>query len=193
MHVQKATDLGPTALVIAPASVIDNWAREFDTWTYLSVGVYRPANEKDHRVLKHFRRGRFDVGEHVAYQQLFRIARVIIRSHSYLWYRCGSESYRGSHGSGLLLCDVCFDSADVFRSKLKGTTPSSAAWMRCIGSKITCPVPAWPYINLHVEEDLVSPGLPCRIGTQSFIQSLTGAFPANWAREVSGKTMLKRH
>lgn len=59
----KATDLGPTALIIAPASVVENWAREFDTWTYLSVGVYKPSTERSSGVLKDFRRGRLDVGK----------------------------------------------------------------------------------------------------------------------------------
>jgi hypothetical protein len=60
---QKPTDLGPTALVIAPASVVDNWARELETWTYLTVGIYRPSMERRDRVLKDFRKGYLDVGK----------------------------------------------------------------------------------------------------------------------------------
>lgn len=60
---KKPTDLGATALVIAPASVVENWARELDTWTYLSVAIYRPNSEQKNEVLKDFRRGRTDVGE----------------------------------------------------------------------------------------------------------------------------------
>jgi hypothetical protein len=54
-------DLGPTALVIAPASVVDNWAREINTWTYLTAETYIPAQEKTRRLLKDFRRGRVDI------------------------------------------------------------------------------------------------------------------------------------
>ncbi|KAK9899632.1 hypothetical protein P389DRAFT_164661 [Cystobasidium minutum MCA 4210] len=60
-RIEKATDLGPTALVIAPASVVENWARELATWTYLSVAIYKPASERTHQVLKAFKRGRLDV------------------------------------------------------------------------------------------------------------------------------------
>lgn len=56
-----ATTSGPTALVIAPASVVDNWARELRTWSYLSVAIYRPGVEKRDRILKDFKRGRLDV------------------------------------------------------------------------------------------------------------------------------------
>lgn len=59
---EKATDLGPTALVIAPASVVENWARELATWTYLSVAIYKPSTERQHEVLKAFKRGRLDIG-----------------------------------------------------------------------------------------------------------------------------------
>lgn len=60
---EKASDLGATALVIAPASVVENWARELDTWTYLTVAIYKPSHERQNKVLKSFRRGRLDVGE----------------------------------------------------------------------------------------------------------------------------------
>lgn len=60
---EKATDLGPTALVIAPASVVENWARELATWTYLSVAIYKPGSERQHEILKAFKRGRLDVGK----------------------------------------------------------------------------------------------------------------------------------
>lgn len=61
LNADNATDMGPTALVIAPASVVDNWAREINTWTYLTADVYVPAQEKTRRLLKDFKRGRIDV------------------------------------------------------------------------------------------------------------------------------------
>ncbi|KAL8293046.1 hypothetical protein RQP46_000740 [Phenoliferia psychrophenolica] len=50
---------GPTALVVCPASVVHNWEREFETWSYLRVGVYGGSNRKD--VMEHFKRGYLDV------------------------------------------------------------------------------------------------------------------------------------
>ena len=58
---EKPTDLGPTALIIVPASVVDNWAREIATWTYLSADIYKPGQEKTQGVLKRFKRGRLDI------------------------------------------------------------------------------------------------------------------------------------
>lgn len=63
---EKASDLGATALVIAPASVVENWARELETWTYLSVAIYRPSTERQNEVLRSFKKGRIDVGESVS-------------------------------------------------------------------------------------------------------------------------------
>ena len=60
---EKPSDLGASALVIAPASVVENWARELDTWTYLTVAIYKPSSERQNEVLKSFRKGRVDVGE----------------------------------------------------------------------------------------------------------------------------------
>ncbi|KAL1739550.1 P-loop containing nucleoside triphosphate hydrolase protein [Schizophyllum fasciatum] len=53
----------PTALIAAPTSVIENWAREFAKWGYFEVGVYTPNLKKEERssLLHDFRLGRLDV------------------------------------------------------------------------------------------------------------------------------------
>ncbi|KAK4048550.1 hypothetical protein OIV83_004718 [Microbotryomycetes sp. JL201] len=52
------SDLGPTCLIICPASVVHNWARELNTWSYLSVGVYEGSKSE---VLMQFQGGFYDV------------------------------------------------------------------------------------------------------------------------------------
>ncbi|KAJ7072771.1 RAD26-like SNF2 family DNA-dependent ATPase [Mycena amicta] len=49
----------PTALIIAPTSVVYNWEREFQTWGYFEVGCYVGPNRKE--VLKQFKMGKLDV------------------------------------------------------------------------------------------------------------------------------------
>ncbi|GAA93762.1 hypothetical protein E5Q_00408 [Mixia osmundae IAM 14324] len=55
----KPTQLGPTALIIVPLSVIDNWAREITTWSFLSIGIYRGSERK--QALQDFKNGYADV------------------------------------------------------------------------------------------------------------------------------------
>ncbi|KAJ3532277.1 hypothetical protein NM688_g7446 [Phlebia brevispora] len=58
----KANAKWPTALIVAPSSVVWNWAREFDTWGFFEVGVYSAEPGQDRReVLNEFRLGRLDV------------------------------------------------------------------------------------------------------------------------------------
>ncbi|KAM0786057.1 hypothetical protein ACM66B_006868 [Microbotryomycetes sp. NB124-2] len=52
------TEFGPTCLIVCPASVVHNWAREFATWSYLSVGVYEGSKPAE---LSKFRNGFYDV------------------------------------------------------------------------------------------------------------------------------------
>ncbi|KAF8312860.1 hypothetical protein DL93DRAFT_2059669 [Clavulina sp. PMI_390] len=56
----KANFKWPTALIIVPKTLIDNWERELDTWGYFEVGTYRDANERAD-VLTDFRMGRLDI------------------------------------------------------------------------------------------------------------------------------------
>ncbi|KZV71733.1 hypothetical protein PENSPDRAFT_675209 [Peniophora sp. CONT] len=51
----------PTAMVVAPSSVVGNWAREFTKWGYFEVGVYAGAKEERDAVLRDFTYGRLDV------------------------------------------------------------------------------------------------------------------------------------
>ncbi|KAI0789173.1 P-loop containing nucleoside triphosphate hydrolase protein [Abortiporus biennis] len=57
----KANETWPTALIIAPSSVVGNWERELEKWGYFETGVYMgsPADRKD--VLKEFKMGRLDL------------------------------------------------------------------------------------------------------------------------------------
>jgi DNA excision repair protein ERCC-6-like 2 len=52
----------PTALIIAPSSVVYNWEREFQTWGYFEIGVYSGTSKERQEVLKNFKLGRLDVG-----------------------------------------------------------------------------------------------------------------------------------
>ncbi|KAJ7160738.1 P-loop containing nucleoside triphosphate hydrolase protein [Mycena filopes] len=51
----------PTCLIMAPATVVMNWEREFTTWGYFEVGVYTGKKEERETVLKDFMLGRLDV------------------------------------------------------------------------------------------------------------------------------------
>ncbi|KAJ7279022.1 P-loop containing nucleoside triphosphate hydrolase protein, partial [Mycena rebaudengoi] len=51
----------PTCLIIAPATVVHNWEREFELWGYFEVGSYVGAQKEREVVLKDFIKGRFDV------------------------------------------------------------------------------------------------------------------------------------
>jgi SNF2 family DNA or RNA helicase len=53
----------PTALIIAPSSVIYNWEREFQIWGYYEVGVYSGTKKEREEVLKNFVLGRLDLGK----------------------------------------------------------------------------------------------------------------------------------
>ncbi|KZT37181.1 hypothetical protein SISSUDRAFT_988082 [Sistotremastrum suecicum HHB10207 ss-3] len=52
-------DIWPTCLIVAPATVVHNWEREFQTWGYFEVGMYT-GSERD-EVLHDFKLGRLDV------------------------------------------------------------------------------------------------------------------------------------
>ena len=78
-----ANKMWPTALIIAPSSVVPNWEREFETvrtdynamrcdadawlaiqWGFFEVGAYSTVPGTDRKdVLKDFKMGRLDVGE----------------------------------------------------------------------------------------------------------------------------------
>jgi DNA excision repair protein ERCC-6-like 2 len=49
----------PTCLIIAPSSVVYNWARELETWGYFEFGIFLGTEKKD--VLKEFKLGRLDI------------------------------------------------------------------------------------------------------------------------------------
>ncbi|KAH7924359.1 hypothetical protein BV22DRAFT_517474 [Leucogyrophana mollusca] len=51
----------PTCLIIAPTSVVPNWAREFKTWGYFEVGLYTENRKEREQVLTDFKMGRLDV------------------------------------------------------------------------------------------------------------------------------------
>ncbi|GAA5862724.1 hypothetical protein JCM3774_001897 [Rhodotorula dairenensis] len=55
----KPSDLGPTCLIVCPASVIENWARELETWGYFEVGIYN--RDRKRQVMKQFDRGYLDI------------------------------------------------------------------------------------------------------------------------------------
>lgn len=77
------SDISPTCLIACPASVVHNWAREFQTvrsfyrrlfyhhltrvdatqWGYFDVGIYEGNKEQKREVLKRFRLGYLDVRE----------------------------------------------------------------------------------------------------------------------------------
>ncbi|KAH9012859.1 P-loop containing nucleoside triphosphate hydrolase protein [Lactarius deliciosus] len=56
-----ADDKWPTALIIAPSSVVNVWTREFDKWGYFEVGAYIGTPSERERVLNDFILGRLDV------------------------------------------------------------------------------------------------------------------------------------
>ncbi|KAJ7619521.1 RAD26-like SNF2 family DNA-dependent ATPase [Roridomyces roridus] len=49
----------PTCLIIAPKSVVENWAREFEVWGYFEVGKYTGPLRAP--ILEDFKKGRLDV------------------------------------------------------------------------------------------------------------------------------------
>ncbi|KAK0463087.1 RAD26-like SNF2 family DNA-dependent ATPase [Desarmillaria tabescens] len=51
----------PTCLIIAPTSLVLNWARELKTWGYFEVGLYIGNKENRRVVLDDFKKGRLDV------------------------------------------------------------------------------------------------------------------------------------
>ncbi|KAH9834464.1 P-loop containing nucleoside triphosphate hydrolase protein [Rhodofomes roseus] len=51
----------PTCLIIAPSSVVGNWQREFETWSYFEVGMYTGTKNERGEVLHDFKMGRLDV------------------------------------------------------------------------------------------------------------------------------------
>ncbi|TKA50153.1 hypothetical protein B0A53_06428 [Rhodotorula sp. CCFEE 5036] len=55
----KPSDLGPTCLIVCPASVMENWARELETWGYFDVGMY--SGDQKQQVLKQYDRGYLDI------------------------------------------------------------------------------------------------------------------------------------
>ena len=55
------SSLGPTCLIVCPASVIYNWQREFQLWTYMAVGVYGGSAEERRSTVSMFRQGLLDV------------------------------------------------------------------------------------------------------------------------------------
>ncbi|MBW0487559.1 hypothetical protein O181_027274 [Austropuccinia psidii MF-1] len=56
----KPSDLGPTCLVICPNSLIDNWAREFDTWGYFEYSTLTTGQSVS-QIIKRFNAGAFDI------------------------------------------------------------------------------------------------------------------------------------
>ncbi|KAJ7482264.1 RAD26-like SNF2 family DNA-dependent ATPase [Mycena galericulata] len=51
----------PTCLIIAPATVVRNWEREFQAWGYFEVGIYAGTPKERIPVLEDFKKGRLDV------------------------------------------------------------------------------------------------------------------------------------
>ncbi|GAA5874343.1 hypothetical protein JCM1840_001353 [Sporobolomyces johnsonii] len=60
-RIDSPEDLGPTCLIACPASVVANWAREFETWGYFDVAVYAGSKQQRREVLERFNRGYVDV------------------------------------------------------------------------------------------------------------------------------------
>ncbi|KAF8183787.1 P-loop containing nucleoside triphosphate hydrolase protein [Mycena galopus ATCC 62051] len=51
----------PTCLIIAPTTVVMNWAREFETWGYFEVSSYTGKRSERSPILNDFKMGRLDV------------------------------------------------------------------------------------------------------------------------------------
>ncbi|GAA5964461.1 hypothetical protein JCM21900_002382 [Sporobolomyces salmonicolor] len=60
-RINSPEDLGPTCLIACPASVVHNWAREFETWGYFDVAIYAGSKQQRREVLERFNRGYVDV------------------------------------------------------------------------------------------------------------------------------------
>ncbi|GAA5896419.1 hypothetical protein JCM5296_002726 [Sporobolomyces johnsonii] len=60
-RIDSPEDLGPTCLIACPASVVANWAREFETWGYFDVAIYAGSKQQRREVLERFNRGYVDV------------------------------------------------------------------------------------------------------------------------------------
>lgn len=65
----RADATWPTCLIIAPKTVVGNWARELEVWGWFEVGVLgggaavgARAKEERERVLTDFKMGRLDIG-----------------------------------------------------------------------------------------------------------------------------------
>ncbi|KAK7055149.1 DNA excision repair protein ERCC-6-like 2 [Favolaschia claudopus] len=58
-HMPLPNATWPTCLIIAPSTVVLNWAREFEKWGYFEVGCYTGSERK--AVLNEFKLGRLDV------------------------------------------------------------------------------------------------------------------------------------
>lgn len=58
----KPSSVAPTCLIVCPASVVYNWARELETWGYFAVGVYANGQKQKEQVLRKFARGQLDIG-----------------------------------------------------------------------------------------------------------------------------------
>jgi SNF2 family DNA or RNA helicase len=56
-----ANETWPTALIVAPSTVVGNWEREFETWGYFEVGVYTGLPKVREQVLNNFKLGRLDI------------------------------------------------------------------------------------------------------------------------------------
>ncbi|KAG8908777.1 hypothetical protein FRB99_003015 [Tulasnella sp. 403] len=57
----EANSQWPTGLIVAPKTVVENWARELETWGYFEVCHYSGTPPQRSDVLKSFKMGRYDV------------------------------------------------------------------------------------------------------------------------------------
>lgn len=60
-NIPPANSKFPTALIIAPSTVVENWVREFQKWAYFDVGAYVGPKKIRGPVLDEFKLGRLDV------------------------------------------------------------------------------------------------------------------------------------